>query len=278
MFQFIEKHWKILPFIPLSFLVISLGILASNYITTGFFIGRDIELTGGNQITVSLVGELDLDKIQTALPYARVHQTTGITKSLLIETSSDVDVQKVLNDLSAIGVSGETSVKTVGPVLGGIFWSQAQMAIILAFVFMAIVVFILFRAPVPSSIVVLCAATDIIITVGAMSVLGINLSLATLAALLMLIGYSVDTDIVLTTELLKRKEREIPESIKIAMKTGLTMSMTTLGALVALYMIGTYVLEQIAMVLIIGITVDIFATWFTNAGILRLWLFRKRGN
>lgn len=275
MFQLLEKYWKILPFIPLTFLVVSLGILASNYMTKGSFIGRDIELTGGNMITVNLKGDVDLSKIQSALPYSRIHQTTGITKSLLIETASDIDVKKILDDLSAIGVSGETSVRTVGPVLGGIFWEQAQMAMILAFIFMAIVVFILFRAPVPSSIVVLCAATDIIITVAVMSILGINLSLATLAALLMLIGYSVDTDILLTTELLKRREREIPESIRTAMKTGLTMSMTTIGALIALYMAGTFILEQIAMVLMIGITVDIFATWFTNAGILRLWLSRR---
>jgi len=108
-----------------------------------------------------------------------------------------------------------------------------------------------------------------------MDLIGIKLSLATLAALLMLIGYSIDTDILLTTELLKSRGREIPESVRTAMKTGLTMSFTTIGALVALYIAGTFILEQIAMVLMTGIIVDIFVTWFTNAGILRLWLLRK---
>ena len=275
MFELLEKYWKILLFIPVAFLVISLGILLNNQITRGYFIERDIELTGGNMITVEVKGEVDLNEIRSSLPYSRIHLTTGIIKSLLIETASDIDAEKVINDLSAIGITGETSVKTVGSVLGEIFWRQTQMAIILAFVFIALVVFILFRAFVPSSIVIFAAATDIIVTVAIMNVLGITLSLATLAALLMLIGYSIDTNILLTSELLKRREREIPDSIRTAMKTGLTMSLTTIGALIALYIAGTFVLEQIAMVLMIGIITDIFVTWLTNAGILRLWLLRR---
>ncbi len=270
----LERYWKFLLFIPIVFLVVSLGIIMNNYTATGSFIERDIELTGGNMITVELSGDVDLDKIKTALPYARIRLTTGITSSLLVETSYDVEPEKILDDLSAVGVDGSSSIKTVGPVLGEIFWQQAQLAIVIAFVLITIVIFLLFRAPVPCSIVIFSLITDIVITVALMNLIGIKLSLPTLAALLMLIGYSIDTDILLTTELLKRKEREIPESVRTAMKTGLTMSLTTIGALVALYFVGTFILEQIALVLMIGIVADIFVTWFTNAGILRLWLRR----
>ena len=270
----LEKYWKILMFIPIVFLVVSLGIIMSNYAATGSFIDRDIELTGGNMITVEVSGDVDLEEIRDALPYARIRLTTGLTNSLLVETSYDVDTDKILDDLSAVGIDGSSSVKTVGPVLGEIFWQQAQVAIVAAFVLIAIVIFLLFRAPVPCSIVIFALITDIVITVALMNLIGIKLSLPTLAALLMLIGYSIDTDILLTTELLKRKEREIPESIRTAMKTGLTMSITTIGALVALYLVGTFILEQIALVLMLGIIADIFVTWLTNAGILRLWLRR----
>ena len=275
MFSLLEKYWKILLFIPIAFLIVSLGVLLNNEMTKGSFIERDIELTGGNMITIELRDSVDISKVQSALPYSRIHLTTGITKSLLIETPPDIDTKRVLEDLSAIGVEGETSIKTIGPVLGEIFWKQTQLAIIIAFILMAIVVFILFRAPVPCSIVIFSLITDIVVTIAMMDVIGIKLSLATLAALLMLIGYSVDTDILLTSELLKRRERKIPESIRTAMKTGLTMSITTIGALIALYIAGTFVLEQIAMVLMIGIIVDVFVTWLTNAGILRLWLSRR---
>ena len=61
------------------------------------------------------------------------------------------------------------------------------------------------------------------------------------------------------------------------MKTGLTLTMTTLIALTAMYFVsGSFIIEQIAFVLIIGLLIDMPATWFANAGILRAWLERKR--
>jgi len=94
----------------------------------------------------------------------------------------------------------------------------------------------------------------------------------------MLIGYSIDTDILLTSRLLKTtgSTGSKEEKIKSAMKTGLTMTATTLGALTALYLLSeTIVLKQMANVLIIGLVVDVFTTWLTNVGILRWW-FEKR--
>jgi len=56
---------------------------------------------------------------------------------------------------------------------------------------------------VPSSCVILAAVSDIISTIAVTNLLGLKMSTAGIAALLMLIGYSVDTDILLTTKVLK---------------------------------------------------------------------------
>ena len=85
--------------------------------------------------------------------------------------------------------------------------SQVYFALAFAFLFMSITVFIIFRNLVPSLAVIAAALCDIIIAVGGMSLFGIPLSVATVGALLMLIGYSVDTDILLTTRVLKAKGR-----------------------------------------------------------------------
>ncbi|MFH0832278.1 MAG: protein translocase subunit SecF [Candidatus Aenigmatarchaeota archaeon] len=276
MLQFFDKYYKVWIFIPISLLVVSILILGSNIITKGSFMERDIELTGGKMITAE-VENADIAKIQAALPYAVIHLTG--TKNLLVEIPFEKDEKIVLNELSKlVTVRGEPTIRTVGPALGGIFWQQAQSAIVFAFLAMATLVFILFRKVVPSLIVILAAITDIVVTIAVIDMIGVKLSMPVLAALLMLIGYSVDTDIVLTSNLLKirggAKERsEIRERIRSAMKTGLMMSITALAALVSLYLLtGSYVLEQIATVLIIGIVADLPATWFANAGILRWWL------
>ncbi|HHQ44988.1 MAG TPA: hypothetical protein ENN13_02510 [Candidatus Altiarchaeales archaeon] len=167
--------------------------------------------------------------------------------------------------------------KTVGATLGDTFRRQALKAVFLAFVLMTIVIFIAFKDPVPSLAVMLAASCDIIITAGAMSILRIRLEPASLAALLMLIGYSVDSDILLTVRTLKRRQSEIDERINDAMKTGLTMTGTTLAVMVVVYLVSTTLthidtLSNIASILLIGLVADLFTTWFTNAGLMKWYL------
>lgn len=272
-----ERHYKKLMVLPLIALAISLVIIGHSIATTGSFMQRDIELAGGKMITVQVGNNIDVNAIREALPYATVHLTSGTTKSLLLEIPFDKNETETINTLRSVAnFSGTPTIEIVGPALGNLFFQQAQLALVLAFVFMAIVVFILFRSLVPSSIVLLCAATDIIVTIAVLNVLGVSLSLPVLVALLTIIGYSVDTDILLTSELLKSGTHNMHDSIKSAMKTGITMSCTAITALVALYFIsGSIVLETIAFALIIGLVVDMPATWLTNTGILRKWLEKK---
>jgi preprotein translocase subunit SecF len=121
------------------------------------------------------------------------------------------------------------------------------------------------------------AMSDILMTLAFMQVLGVDLSLAGLAALLMLIGYSVDTDIMLTSRLLKESEdRTMKEKLRRAIKTGLTMTLTTIGALIALLLSAiSPVLSQIATVLLIGLVFDIMNTWLMNSVILKWYCERK---
>lgn len=271
-----NKTWKIMTFATLVLLVFAAVVIAHNMATYGSFMKRSTELTGGKMITASLTGDVDVDKIKTLLPDATVHITKGASTSILIEIPYDIDEKEVIAKIQGLVKINDYNIRTVGPALGELFFQQAQSAMILAFLFMAVVVFIVFRSPAPCFIVILCAATDIITTIAVISLMGVQLSLTVLGALIMLIGYSVDTDIVLTSEMIKGKTKEIPERIKTAMKTGLTMTATAIAAMVALYLVtDSFVLREIAMVIIIGLMVDLMATWFTNAGILRFWMERK---
>ncbi len=271
----LNKHWKKLMFIPIVIFLLSVGFLALNTVTKGSFIEKDVEMTGGKLISIITSDRVDIGAVERVVGSAgTVRVASGITNTILIQVPEEYDEKEIIEKLDFISIE-DYSVKQIGPALGEMFWHQAQLAIFFAFVLMAIVVFVLFRSLVPSSAVVLAAVSDMTITVAIMSLLGIQLSLSVLAALLMLIGYSIDTDILLTSRLLKAAGSK-EEKIKSAMKTGLTMTATTLGALTALYLLSeTIVLKQMANVLIIGLVVDVFTTWLTNVGILRWW-FEKR--
>src|SRR3989338_1474755 len=104
-------------------------------------------------------------------------------------------------------------------------------AVLFAFLLMAIVVFITFRLFIPSFAIVLCAFSDIVTTLAIVDLIGLRIGTSGIAAFLMLIGYSIDSDILLTTRVLKRKEGSVMERFRGAFKTGLTLSITTIIAL-----------------------------------------------
>jgi len=274
--NFVDRHWKPLTFVGIIILLFGACVLASNQFTVGTFMLRDFELTGGKQIEIALAATPDLSAIKDALPGTSVSLVSGLRTTLLIETPVTANETEILSTLDSLGISGDSSVRTIGPVLGELFWRQTQMAIIVAFILMSVVIFILFRTLAPSSAVVLCAATDAIFALAVLSLMGEQLSLPVLAGVLMLIGYSVDTDIVLTTEFLRSHGKDVPHRFRAAAKTGLMLTIAALAALTAMYFIsGSIVIQQIAGVLIIGLLVDMPCTWFTNAGILRWYLERR---
>ncbi|ACS32785.1 protein translocase subunit SecF [Thermococcus gammatolerans] len=163
--------------------------------------------------------------------------------------------------------------RVVDPTFGKIAQKQGIKAVIYAFIGMAIVVFLFFRDPVPSGTIIFSAFSDMVIALATMGILGIELTTATIAALLMLIGYTVDSNILLTTRLLRRKEDTIEDAYLSAVSTGFTMSTTTLGALFILWLVSTSeVIDSITIVLIFGLLADFMNTWIFNAGVLRWYI------
>lgn len=283
-----DLHYKmdrrLLLVIPIALFLLSVAILANQYVQTGELFKRSIEMKGGTVITINTPEKLDIADIESRLRQKFSQINVREMRSFrgygtVIETSSEIKAEDILAEIKAMGIDiGNSDVESIGPSLGASFWSQAQLAMILAFVFMGIVVFVIFRTFVPSMAVIISAFADIFMTLAFMQLFGIELSLAGLAAILMLIGYSVDTDILLTSRMLKETEDHmLNEKIRHAMKTGLTMTLTSIGALTPLLLLGlSPVITQIANVLMIGLAFDIMNTWITNVVILR-WYCEKKG-
>ena len=283
-----DKHYKVLLLIPAFLILISLIYLGISYSQTGEFFKKDITLTGGTSVTlydgsVSSVAlqEALSDKLSDLNVRSIYDFGTNTQKALIIETPEDFDKTKsVLEEyLNYEIVQGENAdVEFTGSSLSESFYGQLLVAILVAFLFMALVVFIIFRDFVPSAAVILSAFADILMTLVFVDVLGIKMSTSGIVAFLMLIGYSVDTDILLTTRILKRKEGSLNERIYGALKTGLTMTLTSLFAIgVSLLVVRSFsvVLSNIFTILVIGLGFDIINTWITNVSLLKWHVERK---
>ena len=283
-----NKNYKLLLIIPAVLLISSLAILGYSFIQTGDFLEKDITLTGGTSITIITENqELNIDDIRNFLSkrtsnfYVReiTDIRSGAQKAVIIESPDQADDLKlIIEEFLNYNLTDEnSSIESTGSSLSKSFYNQLKLAIVISFILMSIVVFFIFRSFVPSFAVILSAFADIIMTLAIVYLLGMKLSTAGITAILMLIGYSVDTDIMLTTRLLKR-EGEINKNIYSAFKTGITMTLTTFTAIaVALFITQSFsnVLEQIFSILLIGLIFDIFNTWVTNASLLKWYLERK---
>jgi preprotein translocase subunit SecF len=174
--------------------------------------------------------------------------------------------------ITKMSPNASVSVQEVGSTLSAYFLSTAEQIVLYAFILSAIAIFIVFRSVGPSIAVIFGAAADIIITAGVMGVLGIPLTLASIATLLMLIGFSLDTDVMLTIRVLQRKEGKPEDRALNALKTGALMNATTIGAFGALFIIGTWLqvptYQEIGAVAVIGGFVDFIATWCFDASMV----------
>lgn len=274
--RFLESY-KPLIIIPVVITIIAI-ILA---LTIGLEEG--IELKGGTTVVVHLEKPISQGELKALISDGISNQQVDVMVSknqATVEIAGNVDVVELSSVLEGTGTI--SSYRSVGPVLGKESMTQIYYALAFAFIFMSITVFIIFRDFVPSIAVITVALSDIITAIGGMSLFGIPLSVASVGAILMLIGYSVDTDILLTTRILKRKEGTITQRAITAMKTGLTMAVTSISSMVTLYLVVIFLipsaqtLADIAAVLIIGLTADILTTWLMNLGILRWYLEARK--
>jgi len=288
-----EKNWYDRNYKKLLIITVVLLLFSVVYIVhfnkkNGDFIYKDISLTGGTSITVyEPINIANLKaNLSSSLPGLTTREiydlSTGEQKAVISETSANETFAQ--NDLeNYLGyslVQGKNSdFEFTGASLSKSFYKQLIIAIIIAFLFMAIVVFLLFRTFVPSGAVVLSAFADILMTLVAADMLGIKMSTAGIVAFLMLIGYSVDTDILLTNRLLKRSDGTVNSRILSSLKTGLTMTYTSFFTFLIILLITksfSVVLSQIFTILVIGLIFDTFNTWITNVSLLKWYAEKKK--
>lgn len=292
LFEIYDKKYKLLLVIPFLILFLSIAQIGYQVYKTGDFIKRDVSLKGGVTVTIPLSTGIDASQIQKQISLkflandvaVRTLRSAGAVAGIIVEADIDgndkVQVKNLLDatqgalnlDLSNV----DYGIEIIGSSLGASFFKESLIALAVAFIFMGLVVFIYFRTFVPSIAVILAAFSDMVVALAAINLLDIKIGTAGIAAFLMLIGYSVDTDILLTVRVLKRKEGSVMDRIISSMKTGMTMTITAIiSTIVALAVTQSEVISQIMLILLIGLIADIFNTWIQNVGLLRLYVERK---
>jgi preprotein translocase subunit SecF len=275
----IEKYTpQQLVIIPLALLAISLILLSLNIATTGMPVKPGIDFSGGTAVTLATSDSADeLRSTFASYPLTDVSQGVNDGKFLKFGAMDDAQFRSLSELISQ--KYPDAKIDQIGESFGKTLQEQAVLAVIFSFIGMAIVIFLSFRTFVPSVAVVLSAFADMVMTAATMNIIGIPLTLGTTAALLMLIGYSVDSDILLTNRVLTRQGK-LTDKLKGAFDTGIIMTSTTFAAVTAMLIVSwigsVQILIEISAVLLIGLVFDIMNTWLTNAALLK-WYVQKGG-
>ncbi|MEX0920851.1 MAG: protein translocase subunit SecF [Candidatus Pacearchaeota archaeon] len=283
--KFHDKNYKKLLIIPAAIFLFCFVYMFIFYSANGDIMYKDISLTGGTSVTIHEpvdILDLDLYLSENLESYHLREISDPLTRqqiAMIVETTADASTSReVIEEYLGHELNEEnSSFEFTGSALSQDFFRQLIVAVLLAFAFMALVVFILFRTLIPSAAVVISAFANILMTLTVFNIAGFSMSTAGIVAFLMLIGYSVDTDILLTNRVLKR-EGSVNERFYSAFTTGMTMTLTSLLALsIALLIVMPFsaVLTSIFMVLVIGLGFDLINTWVTNVSILKWYVERE---
>lgn len=274
------KGFPKLILVPIVIFLISLAILVNNFIRTGDFILRDLDLKGGTVIDIETPSPIsDTTTVERMLSekygsafVSNVRATAGY--GIEVQVDKDVNVNDVVKNLKSSGVViNSFSSESIGSFLGNLFFEQVVSILFVGFVFMSIVIFMIYRSPITSFGIVFASLANILTTLAITSLLGIKISFAGFAALLMLIAYTVDTNIVLTNRVLRSTPENFRHQYKKALSTGLTLIATiTFTMLVILLFSPSKLLQNVSQILIVGFLFDLPYTWIFNSSMLKWWI------
>ena len=267
--------------IPLAVLAVALVVLAVTFVTTGSPVALGVDFAGGSEITVGT--NLSQDEVRQSFDESVVSvqgvqngDGSGGAQQYVVTFDQSANITEIRQTAEGNGDMTLLRSGSTSPVFGAENQRLAVYGVGVAFLGMSLLAFALFRTFVPSVAIVISAFSDIVIPIAIMNLVGIKLSLGTVAALLMLIGYSVDSDILLNNHVLRRSGG-FYESTYRAMRTGVTMTLTSISAMavmaVAATLFGIELMASIGLVLVLGLTADLMNTYMLNVTLLRWYKY-----
>ena len=260
--------------VPLAVLAVVLLIILGAYVLTGTPVDLGIEFTGGTELRFDAGGASDAE-VRETFSGVEVENLRSVGNERELVVGPEVDSER-LETLAEDAGYDVLSIESRSANFGADAQQQAIIGLTIAFVGMSVLVALIFRTFVPSLAIVASAFSDIAIPIALMNVLGIDLTLGAVAALLMLIGYSVDSDILLNNHVLRRHGGFYESSYR-AMRTGVSMTLTSISAMTTMaivaWLFGIELMFDIALILVFGLSADLLNTYMLNMSLLRWYKY-----
>ena len=273
------KYKKITLFISLIFCIISFFSLFINGLNFG------IDFKGGSLIEVRSDESINISNVRSRLSLLNLGdvqiQNFGSEKNILVRVEASLSennssvLSSITNELQTFGEIQRTEV--VGPKISSELIQKGILAIISAVGLMLFYIWIRFEWQFSLG-AVLALIHDVIITIGIFSFFQIEFNLSIIAALLTIIGYSMNDTVVvydrIRENLRKYKKQDlyylINSSINQTLSRTVLTSFTTLLALFSLYIFGGQVIKGFTLAMIIGVFIGTYSSTFIASQLLHI--------
>lgn len=277
--------------ISLFLIAFSLVGLVFNSIYRGKPMNFGIDFTGGTLINIRLDSDVSVSQVREVLHKYKLGEA-------VIQKSGDKDIfirtepletetrQNIVKDLSEKYKGAELlEADTIGPLIGKELRSQAFWALILASI--GILIYVSFRFEfVYATAAVLALFHDAIITTGVMAILWRNIDITFIAAILTILGYSINDTIVIFDRIRENFKKPGAQKKKFAdlvnqslwetMARSINTVLTVLVMVLALLFFGGEPIREFCLTLLIGFVLGTYSSIFIAAPLVVLWSKGKK--
>jgi len=278
-------------FVPLSLLLLAISVIVLLPGVRGLKLG--IDFTGGMEFTVKFGGPIDtadvrallgtidagdVDLTMSAIQDVSEKDTKVITTQLLNVEEDKRVIDGIESTLRSTFVVDDISRRLVGRQVSRELSQKGWQAVLLAMI--SILVYISWRFQLRYAIGAVAAVLhDVVIALGVFALVGVEVNLATIAAFLTIVGYSLNDTIVIydrIRENLKTERRKpifdiINHSVNQSLTRTVNTSLTTLIPVIILFIFGGSILRGFSLALLIGVIVGTYSSMYIANPILHAW-------
>jgi len=278
-------------FVPLSLFLVAVSVIVLMPGIRGLKWG--IDFTGGTEFTVLFSEAVDTADLRTALSTigdvdlstSVIQDAEGNTKVITTQLLNVEEDQRIIDRIETVLRADfpveDISRRLIGQQVSRELAEKGWQAVLLALV--AILIYISWRFRFRYAIgAVVAILHDVVIALGVFSIFQVEVNLATIAAFLTIVGYSLNDTIVIydrIRENLKIERRRsifeiINHSVNQSLSRTLNTSLTTFIPVIILFVFGGSVLRGFSLALLIGVIVGTYSSMYIANPILYAWSLR----
>jgi len=278
-YGFIQKR-RIAYVVSVVAILAGIGAMVYNVISMGNWQNYGVDFTGGTLVQVHFENDVTVQEVRSALGGASGPEVTRfsgenelVIRAPLSDRSID-DVRAGIEEQLTMGLGSTYDIsrtESVGPKIGEELQSKAALAILFSFLLTLVYLWIRFELRFGVAAVI-ATVHDILITLGFLAIFRVEIALPTVAAILTIVGYSLNDTIVVfdrVRENLDKKgarkqdqEELVNRSINETLPRTVLTSGTTLAVLAALLLVGPAVIRDFSLVLILGVVIGTYSSIF----------------